>query len=351
MYIEQKSSGKYLIKKHLQKKFWVKIWEDFITEETILNITKKECDFIFESEKFISFEKQVYNNNTLKEIVFKSIFLTNNIEALKLFEDKKEYINKKSLWQELSKSEILYKQWHYFKWWLYNSFPIKFIYHSNNMEGSKIPHEEVEKIIENKKYTYKVKNEIQEVKNSKLAWDFLNTKFIFNEANIKKIYHILTKDLLQETWVPYPRWFKKVVNVANNNPTTHPDNVIQEINSLLDYYKNNRNNIFSLQLAFDFHLKYEQIHPFENGNGRTGRFFMNKILLQTWMLPIIVFKDNYKSYSNSIASCNSWNKKKYYKFMLEQYKKTLDELYNFEIWIFEHYNKSFIKIEKYLSKK
>jgi hypothetical protein len=67
------------------------------------------------------------------------------------------------------------------------------------MEGSKIPHEEVEKIIENKKYTYKVKNEIQEVKNSKLAWDFLNTKFIFNEANIKKIYHILTKDLLQET--------------------------------------------------------------------------------------------------------------------------------------------------------
>jgi Fic family protein len=55
-------------------------------------------------------------------------------------------------------------------------------------------------------------------------------------------------------------------------------------------------------MAFDFHLKYEQIHPFENGNGRTGRLIMNKILIQNSMLPMIIFKENYKSYSNSIAS-------------------------------------------------
>jgi hypothetical protein len=50
-----------------------------------------------------------------------------------------------------------------------------------------------------------VKNEIQEVKNSILSWDFLNNKFIFNEANIKKLYHILTKNLLQENGEKYPR--------------------------------------------------------------------------------------------------------------------------------------------------
>lgn len=326
MYIEQKLSGKYLTKKYLQKKFQAKI-DYFITEETILNITKKQSEFIFESESYKNFENEIYNKEILKEVIFKSIFLTNNIEVLDLFDDKKEDFDKKTLWQELSKSEILYKQWQAFSLLLKTIFPIKFIYHSNNIEGSKIPQEEVEKIIQNKKYTYKVKNEIQEVKNSQEAWNFLNIKFVFNEANIKKVYHILTKKLLQETGLPYPRWFKKVVNVANNNETTHPDNVVKEINGLLDFYKTNKNNIFSLQLAFDFHLKYEQIHPFENGNGRTGRFFMNKILLQNNMLPMIVFKDNYKSYSNTIASCSSWNNKKYYKFMLEQYKKTLDELY------------------------
>jgi len=329
MYIEQKSSGKYLTKKYLQKKISTKI-DDFISEETILNITKKQSEFIFDSESYKNFENEVYNKEILKEIIFKSIFLTNNIEVLDLFDIKKEEINKKNLWQELSKSEILYKQWVFYKWKMKNSFPTQFIYHSNNMEGSKIPPEEVEKIIENKKYTYKVKNEIQEVKNSYLAWTFLNTKFVFNEANIKKVYHILTKNLLQETGLKYPRWFKKVVNVANNNATTHPDNVVKEINDLLDFYKTNKNTIFSLQLAFDFHLKYEQIHPFENGNGRTGRFFMNKILLQNNMLPMIVFKDNYKSYSNAIASCSSGNKKKYYKFMLEQYKKTLDKFWDFK---------------------
>ena len=75
MYIEQKSSGKYLIKKHLQKKFWVKIWEDYITEETILNITKKECDFIFESDKFINFGKQLYNNRACCVLILKRVLI------------------------------------------------------------------------------------------------------------------------------------------------------------------------------------------------------------------------------------------------------------------------------------
>jgi Fic family protein len=60
-----------------------------------------------------------------------------------------------------------------------------------------------------------------------------------------------------------------------------------------------------LQAAFDFHLKYEQIHPFENGNGRTGRFIMNKILLQNTFFPMIVFTENKQAYFNAIASCKS----------------------------------------------
>lgn len=49
-------------------------------------------------------------------------------------------------------------------------------------------------------------------------------------------------------------------------------------------------------------------------------------MIQNWMLPMIVFTENKQSYFNAIASCNSWNNKKYYKFMLEQYKKTLEQI-------------------------
>jgi hypothetical protein len=67
---------------------------------------------------------------------------------------------------------------------------------------------------------------------------------------------------------------------------------------------------------------------------------MNKILIQNGMLPMIVFKENYKAYSNSISF---WDKKKYYKFMLEQYKKTIDEWYKtfekvIEEWLKDRYN-------------
>lgn len=302
----------FLVKKSFAKKFLTKIHSEQIDETNLINITEKECNYFFSLDKYKEFEKEIYNKEVLKEIVYKSIFLKNNIELIKL------------PWVEIK----IYNQWKQVKQWYEEEFPIKFIYNSNNIEGSKIPWEEVEKIIKNKKYKYKVENEIKEVKNSVQTWNFINTKFIFNESNIKKLYHILTKNLLQENGNKYPRWFKKIENIVNNNTTTKPDKVSEEINSLIFIYKKNKKKIFSLKNAFDFHLKYEQIHPFENWNWRTWRFLMNKILLQNWMFPIIVFKENKTSYSNSISSCNSWSKKKYYKFMLNQYKKTIDEIYN-----------------------
>lgn len=68
--------------------------------------------------------------------------------------------------------------------------------------------------------------------------------------------------------------------------------------------KNKKQTSFPLQTAFDFHLRYEQIHPFENGNGRTGRLLMDKILLQNGLLPMIVFKENKEAYFNAIKKAS-----------------------------------------------
>lgn len=313
MFIEKKDSWFFLAKKIFSKKILVKLDTYKISENNFNWLIKKELDIIFLKEDYLNFLEKTYNKELLNKVLIKSKNLWNTIELINSFEDK--IIDSNLLWKAT-----------FIQVWNELTFPKKFIYNSNNIEGSKIPEEEVEKIIENKKYIYKVKNEIQEVENSIKSWDFLNSKFIFNKANTKKLYHILTKNLLQENWEKYPRWFKKVSNIVNNDITTSPGKVSEEINDLINWYKNNKKNIFPLQLAFDFHLKYEQIHPFGNGNGRTWRLLMNKILIQNWMFPMIVFTENKQSYFNAIASCKSWNKKKYYKFMLEQYKKTLDEI-------------------------
>jgi len=60
------------------------------------------------------------------------------------------------------------------------------------------------------------------------------------------------------------RIFNVVQNIVNNSITIAPEKVSEEINNLINWYKKNKKLIFPLQLAFDFHLRYEQIHTFEN---------------------------------------------------------------------------------------
>jgi Fic family protein len=118
---------------------------------------------------------------------------------------------------------------------------------------------------------------------------------------------------------------------VNNQPTSDPTRVAELLWTLITEVKSWRKTMFPLKLAFDFHLRYEQIHPFTNGNGRTGRLLMDKILIQNWFLPMIVFKDNKDAYFNVIQKASEseiWLKK-YYTFMVEQYGKSVEKMLNF----------------------
>jgi len=352
MFLEQKTSWLYLWKKSSGKTFLVKIWEQGITEKILLELTRKEIEHIKESQGYQDFCGELFHSKDLEYVLFHSKFLFNNIDACDIIVKRIPEVTRKTLWKKLTEEELSYKQGSFVRSWLNNTFAKTFIYNSNHIEGSRIPREEVDRIIEEKKYKHKVKNEVVEVENSYIAWRYLSKDFLFNLIHIKKLYHILTKGLLQETGEPYPRGFKKVPNIAGiNSQTTPPERVEQEIQMLLQNYKAQKKTKFSLQAAFDFHLRYEQIHPFENGNGRTGRLVMNKILMQYDMVPMIVFTENKESYSNAIDSCSSERKKKYYTFMIEQYKKTLEESYDVFPWTFQSLNTQFMRLEEYLAKK
>jgi Fic family protein len=203
-------------------------------------------------------------------------------------------------------------------------FAKEFIFNSNNIEGSKIPPEKVREIIDKGDTTYDNRNEIKEVKNSILAFEYLQKSFKFNSNSIKRLYHILTKDLFMSGNIAYPKGFKKDEVIVGNSHTTPPEKVEEEINALLEWYRKNKNKIHPLILAFEFHRRYEFIHPFRDGNGRTGRLIMNKILMNAGYSPIIVYKENKLSYFNALEHTRTGNLKKYYQFMLEQADKSYD---------------------------
>jgi Fic family protein len=205
-------------------------------------------------------------------------------------------------------------------------FAEEFIFNSNNIEGSKIPPERVREIIEKGDTKYAERNEVKEVQNSILAFEYLQKSFKFNLNSIKRLYHILTKGLFREGNMPYQRGFKKEENIIANFKTTPPEKVIEELTNLLNWYKLNKNKLHPLILAFEFHKKYEMIHPFIDGNGRTGRLIMNKILMSAGYSPIIIYKANKLAYFNALEKTNEGKSKNYYQFMLEQADKTYDYL-------------------------
>jgi len=207
-----------------------------------------------------------------------------------------------------------------------SEFAKEFIFNSNNIEGSKMPADKVREIIDTGSTKYSDRNEVKEVQNSILAFGYLNKYFKFNIISIKRLYHILTKDLLREGKLRYPKGFKKEPNIVGNSETTAPEKVEEELKKLLDWYRNSKNKVHPLVLAFEFHRRYEFIHPFLDANGRTGRLIMNKILMANNYQPIIVYKDNKLSYFNAIEKSKEGKLKNYYQFMLEQTDKSYEYL-------------------------
>lgn len=203
------------------------------------------------------------------------------------------------------------------------NFLYDFVYHSNKSEGSKIAYEDFISIIHHQKPSTNNRNEIQEVKNSFLARDFLMNGFVRNEASIKRLHKILTMELVGDNGRAYQTWYKQYNNIVGNATTTDHTSVAQSMQYLLSRYKVHKKVMFPLHLAFEFHYRFERIHPFADGNGRIGRLLMNKILHDHKFIPLTIFSENRSAYFRTFEqSMERWSQI-LYAFLIDQYKKTL----------------------------
>lgn len=82
---------------------------------------------------------------------------------------------------------------------------------------------------------------------------------------------------------------KKLPNTVGGKETTHPSNVEFEIKTLINEYENNEEKSFE-EIVY-FHYKFEQIHPFQDGNGRVGRLISFKELLRYSQVPFMIDND------------------------------------------------------------
>lgn len=179
---------------------------------------------------------------------------------------------------------------------IYHKIQIDLTYNSNHIEGSKLTHDQTRYIFETKTLgaTNKVINvdDIVETVNHFRCIDLIiegaHTKL--SESFIKQLHFILksgTTDNLKS-------WFrvgdyKQLENEVGGSETTKPAEVAGAIKALLKEY--NSKSKITFDDILDFHVRFESIHPFQDGNGRVGRLIMFKECLKYNIVPFIITEE------------------------------------------------------------
>lgn len=181
---------------------------------------------------------------------------------------------------------------------IYHKTQIELTYNSNHMEGSRLTHEQTRYIFETN--TIGVENEVLnvddviETANHFCCIDMIidHAKAPLTEKFIKELHLILksgTSDSRKD-WFAVGN-YKKLPNEVGGMDTTLPEDVAGKMKALLAEY--NSKNTQTLEDILDFHVKFERIHPFQDGNGRVGRLIMFKECLKYDIVPFII-EDNLK---------------------------------------------------------
>jgi Fic family protein len=216
---------------------------------------------------------------------------------------------------------------------LFDRFTANFTYESNAIEGNSLTLKDVAIILfEKTAIKGKELREIYETRNSRAVVDLiLEKKFKVDEPNITKMHKKLVRDM------DTPSGYKKIPNfiAGRNISTVPPEHVGQEILELLAFYEKNIGKMHPIQLASQFHGRFEKIHPFEDGNGRVGRFLINTILVNEGYPPLIIRKTQRIAYFSRLESFDRGYKEGLERFLLEKFKQTYKKFFQ----IYEKYAK------------
>ena len=182
---------------------------------------------------------------------------------------------------------------------LYHRLQIDLAYNSNHIEGSRLTHEQTRWIFETKTIgeigADVPVDDIVETANHFRAADMVikTATAALTEAYVKRLHEILksgTSDSRKD-------WFavgdyKRLNNVVGEMETCPAKDVHREMAKLLAWWKGAEKTLENL---LDLHVRFEWIHPFQDGNGRVGRLILLKECLKYGITPFVI-AENFKQF-------------------------------------------------------
>jgi len=288
--VKQINSKKYY---YLEEKINNKTINTFIGLKKIKNIN--EFKKIFKKHRLNIILKQV--NKIQKEKNIKYLFASQLIEIEKL---KYNFNIFKSYFKE---TYMQFKEDEY----------IRYIQGSSSVEGNSINLEETNLIIKkNLSIHGKTINEVKEIQNLFESKKIIDKLPELNEKLIKKIH----SKVMDSFTTKKPGEYRKIPIFVTGSEVKRVNykEIPQKLKELLDWYTKNKNKLHPIELTSIFHIWFENIHPFIDGNGRVGRELLNLILLKENYPRVIINLKNRNKYISALENLQIQGKQKYVNF-------------------------------------
>lgn len=192
---------------------------------------------------------------------------------------------------------------------IYHKVQIELTYNSNHIEGSRLTHDQTRLIFETSTIgmddsAIRV-DDVVETANHFRCVDLIigQAKRRPTEALVKQL-HLTLKNGTTDSRKP---WFavgayKRVPNEVGGRTTAEPEEVPGRMRELLIHYNSLERP--TLDDLLDFHVRFERIHPFQDGNGRVGRLLLFKECLRWDIVPFIIDEDLKAFYYRGLAEWN-----------------------------------------------
>lgn len=203
-------------------------------------------------------------------------------------------------------------------------------YNSNKIEGSTLTSEQTASLFD----TGTIIGCNNEVYRAKDVEEMTGHFKMFNEVlknigkpitiDMIKSFHFQLKSGVFEDYANgYPVGeFKNRVNTVSDIKTAKPNDVSVRIQDLLDKYNSGNK---SFEDIVKFHAEYEHIHPFQDGNGRTGRAILLKQCLDSSVMPVIISDNEKPVYYKALHSAQVDKK---YEPLMTFFSQEQDKYYN-----------------------